>query len=374
MREWTAEPLRGAKPNRTAGTIDGVLICGTSSANGRDYPVAVLKRDCAKYEGRPVNCDHSRESTVERRLGWFTNVRPGPDGRPRGTLNLLKSHPMYERVMEAAERNPALFGFSHVALCDTRPGTGGREMVEAIRSVESIDLVAQPATTKGLFEGTAVKTTLRAVIDRLRGRLVESRQRAARKLLLVAEDDAAMGGLMDSPVDEPAGDADPSEGITAAFNQACMGLVQQGLDDPAKAKEVLGKLKEMFAAHAKVNTDGTPNKDGDPETGGGDDGDDTTPESRRPASNAISEALDVCDSIGYRPDRADLDTIAAAPKERRKAVAERLKKASGAPADVPERPSSAGRGRITTEAITPPKKATEGAPPSDPKEFAAWIA
>src|SRR6516162_3416852 len=97
VTERTAAPFAGCHADRERGVIHNVLICGTASANGRDYPVSVFKCDYAKYEGRPVNCDHGRETTVERRFGWFSNVRPGPDGRPRGTLNCLKSHPMYER-------------------------------------------------------------------------------------------------------------------------------------------------------------------------------------------------------------------------------------------------------------------------------------
>ncbi|HEY2910973.1 MAG TPA: hypothetical protein VGI99_12045 [Gemmataceae bacterium] len=153
ITERTAAAFSGARIDREAGTITNVLICGTLSANGREYPAEVLRRDHGVYEGKPVNCDHSKESTVDRRFGWFSNVRPGEDGRPRGTLNALKSHPMFDRVFEAAERHPALFGFSHVAECRTsqNPATG-RERIEAITNVLSIDLVADPATTAGLFE------------------------------------------------------------------------------------------------------------------------------------------------------------------------------------------------------------------------------
>lgn len=151
LTERFAAPLAGSRVNREQGYIDHVLLCGTVSRNGRDYPVSVLKRDYARYEGAPVNCDHGGESTVDRRLGWISDVKPGADGRPRGRLHLLKSHPMAERVYEAAERRPSLFGMSHVAHCGTRR-IAGRETVEAINKVISIDLVADPATTGGLYE------------------------------------------------------------------------------------------------------------------------------------------------------------------------------------------------------------------------------
>jgi hypothetical protein len=154
ITERTAAAFSGARVDREAGTISNVLICGTISANGREYPAEVLRRDHGVYEGKPVNCDHSKESTVDRRLGWISNVSPGADGRPRGTLNLLLSHPMAPRVLEAAEKQPNLFGFSHIALCDLVTGKDGRERVTSIQSIESIDLVARPATTKGLFESS----------------------------------------------------------------------------------------------------------------------------------------------------------------------------------------------------------------------------
>jgi hypothetical protein len=155
IRERLAAPFAAGdvRVNRQAGFIDNVLICGTTSRNGRDYPLEVLRRDHAKYEGVNVNCDHKDSPTVADRVGWFSNVRPGSDGRPRGRLNVLKSHPMAERIFEAAERRPQLFGMSHVATCSTAR-RNGRETVESINKVISIDLVADPATTTSLYEGT----------------------------------------------------------------------------------------------------------------------------------------------------------------------------------------------------------------------------
>jgi hypothetical protein len=279
ITERTAAPFTNCRADRAAGAIHNVLICGTASANGRDYPVSVFKRDFAKYENRPVNCDHGREATVERRFGWFSNVRPGPDGRPRGTLNCLKSHPMYERVMEAAERNPALFGFSHVAMCRTRPGEHGREVVEAIESVESIDLVAEPATTKGLFENrnSTVKTTLRNVIRTYRDRLSEDQKRAARQLLLLAEEDAGMNDMMDAPVDQPpeASATDPDQAINDAFKQAMHAQVDALLDESHSLNEFIAKIRELYKSRAKLTGSNGPDDD-DTDTDDSDSDDDET--------------------------------------------------------------------------------------------------
>jgi len=223
----------GGRVDRAAGTISDCLICGAVSENGRDYPWGgALKGAHTKYEGAPSDCDHG-EPGVERRLGWFTNVTPGPDGRPRGTYHLLKSHPLYERVMEAAERNPKLFGFSHVVEAETAK-RNGREVVESITKVISVDLVAQPATTRGFFEHrSGTVTTLRAVLESLRGQLPTERQPAARKLLLLSEEHAPTAALLDAEVNEPTA-TEAAEAVDGAFREATHTLLDGVFAEDAK--------------------------------------------------------------------------------------------------------------------------------------------
>ena len=55
-----------------------------------------------------------------------------------------------------AEHAPENVGFSHNV--EARVGRrGDRVVVEAIIRVQSVDLVADPATTRGLFESAAVE-------------------------------------------------------------------------------------------------------------------------------------------------------------------------------------------------------------------------
>lgn len=245
-----------AKVNRDVGTITGVLICGVDSVNGRTYPAEVLRRDHARYEGRPVNADHSRESTVDRRIGWFSDVRPGNDGRPRGTFNVLKSHPMYERVMEAAERNPGLFGFSHVALCETDTGKDGAEVIKRINAVESIDLVADPATTKGLFESREQRKmiTIKTLSENLlRNPKASSEQ--IMKLKRLAEDAGAVS------MEDPGDGADPKEAISAGFKSAILAVVEGAMNggDP---KDALAKIKKLLNSHNDVTAEPEPKPEG----------------------------------------------------------------------------------------------------------------
>ena len=241
-------PFASTRVDREAGHIDGVLICGVQSRNGRDYPTSVLSRDYARYEGAAVNCDHADESTVGRRLGWFSDVKPGADGRPRGRLNLLKSHPMSAAVFEAAERNPSLFGMSHVAVCGTKR-INGRETVESINKVLSIDLVADPATTKSLYESyhpTGQPMKLTTYCEQVAAKWPA----VAERLKIVREMDGMGDVSMDSPPDMAAGPDDP---VKAAFSQAMHALVDQFDGGSLEGPALLSKLKTLMKAAEKMN-------------------------------------------------------------------------------------------------------------------------
>ncbi len=331
ITERVAAPFTGAKVDREAGTISGVLICGTVSANGRDYPVSVFKRDFGKYEGKPVNCDHGRDATVDRVFGWFKGVKIDADGKPRGTLHCLTKHPMYERVMEAAEKNPALFGFSHVAMCDTRRGPGGREVVEAIREVESIDLVAQPATTKGLFEGRKVPLTIKQLAES-----IAKHPKSTTKQVLKIKALSEMDGMADVATDMDAGPGesdDVNAAISAGFKTALMAVIDNALSGDMEPKDALAKIKNLLNSHGDAVADATkPDKVDD-------DGDPATPEGKQKARDgaAILEAIAVCKAVGFTGySTDDLEAIAAAKPDRRKVIAESYKRLSaGGGAETP---------------------------------------
>lgn len=288
----------GAKVNRDGGYIDDVLICGLKSANNRDYPDPVHARDHGLYENRPVNCDHGRDSTVDRRLGWFTNVRHVPGSGSRGRFNLLKSHPMYERAMEAAERNPALFGFSHVAMCETRRDISGREIVEAIKSVESIDLVADPATTNGFFEsrGTSGMFTIKMLSE-----WVAKHPKSTSAQSLKAKKLAEMDGVGEMPMaDAPAEGADPNDAITAGFKAAFDAIRDQLFAGKIDWKEAQKKLKSLHAGHGDATGTAAP-KGGDGE--GGEEEEAAEESRKRPTVAAVIEE---CRVAGYAYASSDL--------------------------------------------------------------------
>lgn len=335
----------GGQVDRAAGVIRDCLICGLESENGRDYPWAgPLGKDIHKYEGAVANCDHGREDTIDRRLGWWTDVGPGPGGKPRGTFHLLQSHPMAERVLEAAEKNPRLFGFSHVVEARTCR-KGGREIVEGIDRVISIDLVAGPATTTSLFEsrngGAAVPKISLAQFEERFGAAFGPRTWAGLRRL--RED---MGDMAAVPaIDEPAGDAAAPGDLKAALIAALMPLVEEAFEtgDGAKAKAALGDFINLHKKH-KNGGDPTPEEDK------------PAAESRNRAADAIREAIDVCRKLGLKGwDGDDLETIAASPAARREAVARKLLGTAGnaggeTPVSRGRRPVEEGKGGATAEA------------------------
>jgi regulator of replication initiation timing len=143
----------GFRLDREAGVVRGVAICGFKSRNGRDYPKAVLARDHKKYEGVSVNLNHfDGERQVTDYLGRLENVRIRPsDGKPIGDLKYVKNKPFTPEFEERVLEHPNSFGLSHVAVCSTKR-VNGREAIESLNEVRSVDLVRDPATNSGIFE------------------------------------------------------------------------------------------------------------------------------------------------------------------------------------------------------------------------------
>jgi hypothetical protein len=152
--EYASDIGRSVKVDRAASVVRGVKIIGTTSKNGRDYPLPVLREARTKYEGAKVNVNHSKDGRnvrgYEERFGTIQNVRVAADGL-YGDLHFNPKHAVAEQFLWDAQNFPAAAGFSHNIEGATRTERG-RVFVEEIRKVHSVDLVADPATTCGLFE------------------------------------------------------------------------------------------------------------------------------------------------------------------------------------------------------------------------------
>jgi hypothetical protein len=149
--------------DRDAGIIYGVKVLGLVSKNDRRYLPKAVSDALPLYEGVAVNIDHQRDDPNSRviqdrpmrdRWGVLRNARI-IDGEIYANLHYIKSHPMTEMLVEAAEKFPETFGLSHDATGDERAINGERQVIEIWR-VNSVDVVSRPATNAGLFESVEI--------------------------------------------------------------------------------------------------------------------------------------------------------------------------------------------------------------------------
>jgi hypothetical protein len=155
--------------DRTAGVIRGVKLLGLASRNGRRYREEALAGAIGLYEGAKVNINHPKGHPLaprdyQDRLGVVRGVELRAGEGLFGELHFNPKHSLSEQLVWDAEHAPQNVGMSHNVLARTkREGEG--VVVEAITKVQSIDLVADPATTSGLYEHTDGSPADSAVTD-----------------------------------------------------------------------------------------------------------------------------------------------------------------------------------------------------------------
>lgn len=142
--------------DREGGIIRGVKVLGLKSRNGRTYLPEALAQAARLYEGAKVNVNHPHGNPggprdYQDRIGAIRNVVARPGEGLFADFHFNPKHALAGQLAWDAEHAPENVGFSHnvEARC-TRRGDG--VAVEAITRVQSVDLVADPATTRGLFE------------------------------------------------------------------------------------------------------------------------------------------------------------------------------------------------------------------------------
>ena len=249
--------------DKAAGVIRGVRILGQESRNGRIYTVEAIRGAVSLYEGKHVNYDHPQRGTPDQerqfadRAGWLANVREH-DGGLSGDLHFLKSDPRADKLCEAAERRPESFGLSHNAE-GRMVKQDGKTLVEEITRVRSVDIVADPATTRSLFESlerkdgelsseevVMSKKTMRQIVEAHKS----TNKRAAALGRFLEQDGLPMA---DVPVEAPAGD--PNAEIAAAFEKAAMSILKKVFTGEMDVDEGLGKIKELLGQKDKATDD-----------------------------------------------------------------------------------------------------------------------
>lgn len=139
-----------------AGVLRGVKVLGLTSRNGRVYPADTLLKAMPLYEGAKVNVNHPAGSPTgprdyRDRMGVMRNVTAQPETGLFADFHFNPKHPLAEQLAWDARHAPENVGFSHNV--EAKVARRGQEwIVEEILKVQGVDLVADPATTRGLFE------------------------------------------------------------------------------------------------------------------------------------------------------------------------------------------------------------------------------
>ncbi len=152
--------------DRDNGVIRGVKILGRESRNGRTYSESALTQAVGLYEGKRVYVNHPKAGSARDyrdRFGVLKSVRKEADGL-YADHHFPAKHALAEQYCHDAENSPHNVGFSHVANGRTT-GSGNAVIVQEIKSVASVDLVDDPATTRGLFESENSDMELQEKLD-----------------------------------------------------------------------------------------------------------------------------------------------------------------------------------------------------------------
>ena len=220
-------------------TVPGCKILGFKSRNNRTYTREALIKAAHKYEGVKVNLDHNTGTDPRKfseRFGRMVNVRMQGDGL-YGDLQYNPAHPLAEAFRWWIKNDPTAIGLSHNATAEVQNTATGGELVTEIRDVDSVDLVADPATTQGLFESYTERT----------------RQMNEDETGMVPP---AINTDMDAA---PAGDE--GEDFASHLGNAIMAIINDAsLSAADKRKKVLGALKLMDDDQV---AEGEPEPDGD---------------------------------------------------------------------------------------------------------------
>lgn len=329
----------GGEVDRDSATIKRVKVLGFESTNGRRYSRESVKAAAHLYENAAVYCNHpidpntgkpksSRSRTVEDRLGKLVNVRMENDGL-YADLQLLKTHPMTERVLEAAERMPDAYGLSHAADVDYSIGQSGVMEISEITAVRSVDLVCEPGTVSGLFESSKGKNmaTVKSLFESLK--LHPKKKKIVAKLF--EEGDMPADLPMDAPV-EDMGSTDPDEALKQGFWAAIEAVWNSDSDVGEKVKKIgeliktHGKLTATDAAEAPVEEEDDPEKETkveegcDPEKDKANESTDQDLKRENARLNGKLETISLCESAGVKLSETLIDALASLPADKRKAA------------------------------------------------------
>jgi hypothetical protein len=332
-----------------AGIIHDVKILGASSANKRRYTEKAVESGRSLYEGLNCNVDHPADPRQARacrsaydRFGWLEGCKP-QGGELYGDLHLLKTHRITPVLLEAAQKRPQTFGLSHNADGEGYYDKDGTFVVESLPVVRSVDLVADPATTKSLFE------SIQPMTKKLRQVIAEAAVRPEVKKIL--EDMADTYQDLDMPAEGAPGDK-PEDHKQHLVN--AVGCLLKS--DKPEHHDMAGKIARLMRPEGKGDED---DEDEDVKKRKA-AGEPMPKEETREAKQARIKGL--CDLAGFEPAQPVLESLCLLPTDA--AAITMIKQLKSLAAPQPTDPFAPGQRQYprSTGPIPEAKNGAEGAP------------
>lgn len=202
LQEFVDSQGQSLRIDAERGVLRGVKLLGLTSKNGRTYRESALKDASTLYEGTKVNVNHPKgrphaPRDYQDRLGAVRAIVYREGEGLFGDLYFNPKHALAQQLAWDAQHAPEQVGLSHNVLARTSRD-GETTVVEAITKVESVDLVADPATTRGLFEQTEGDLAHRTEeLAAARGKIA-GLERRIRVLQLLSEHELRLPGSRDA--------------------------------------------------------------------------------------------------------------------------------------------------------------------------------
>lgn len=360
LQEFTSN--RGAKlrVDREHGVIEGVKVLGLQSRNGREYARPAVEKALGLYEGKVVNLDHIRpgqERSYRDRIGRLVKPQLREDGLFADLL-INPKHSIAEQLLWDAENAPENVGMSHDAE-GTTVRRGDTDLVEEITRVTSVDLVSDPASTRGLFESETpshkeipMTKTIHEIVD-----AAPKGTKHLDGLRRLMEEETPM--IAPETAVEVAPEADPNEEVRAALEKACLAVLRKLFAGEIEESEAFAKIKELLAVKEKATSDeegATPAPEAE------------TVESLRRQVKELhgrEAARELLESEGVQPKLARVSALARCATE-----AERLQLLAEFPKDSGRHEEPRSTGALTEGRRSNGKR---WVPPKDAAEFASRL-
>lgn len=349
--------LSVGKIDRDAGIIHNVKVCGLDSKNGRKYTPEALKNAIKFYERVNVNIDHplseEEQTPLARRFGYLEGVHYKDDPSPGLYANLVYNpkHSRADEIIEAAERMPHTLGLSHNAYAKETKQVGKTIVIESIAEVRSVDLVADPATVKGLFESRENKPMKQTIKQLIESAVNELDLPFQVKLWEKYVKDERVEKLLKEEIETPE-KSKPSDLIKAGFNALATAAASDESLTPDQAADA---VKDVLATkHTMLNGEAPKPQEKKVEE---------TPE-KKESVLGVKGANRLCESVKHVPNAKQLEILSECSEETGKMIVEEFARlALVKPEQTP----------VASLPGDPLKESTEKKPASSAKELAERI-